>query len=153
MVGGVGGCSRATGGSLRASSALTIGSLGGGYYFNGSLQEVAGYGRALTAGRIQAHYWAGAAQLTATSSAGPGQFPNQALYSRNALADQPQGYWRLGEGAGSLAGDTSGYGNTGVISGGVSLDVVGAPTDGDGAARFDGPTGAITVANAAALDF
>src|SRR5260370_7334539 len=46
----------ATGGSLSESTALTIGSLGGAYYFNGSLQEAAVYAQALTPASPHAPY-------------------------------------------------------------------------------------------------
>ncbi len=111
-------------------------------YLNGRLDEVAVYATALTTARVRAHFQASQVQ-----------FPNQTLYSRNALSDQPQGYWRLGDGTGRSVADFSGNGNTGSIAGGVTLNAGSVTTDGNTAASFDGSTGTITVANVPALNF
>jgi Concanavalin A-like lectin/glucanases superfamily/Immunoglobulin domain/Immunoglobulin I-set domain len=60
-----------------------IGSYAGNRGFDGWLQEVAFYGTALSATDIAAHYNAGQT--------------NGANYASLVLADQPLGYWRLGE--------------------------------------------------------
>ena len=57
----------------------------------------------------------------------------------------PVGQWRLNEGAGNAAGRTSGYGDNGILVGGVSW--TGGP---NGAAlRSDGNTGNVRVPDAA----
>lgn len=47
-------------------------------------------------------------------------------YANAVLADSPVAYWRLGESSGTSAADTSGNGNTGTYTGGVTLGVPGA---------------------------
>jgi hypothetical protein len=74
-----------------------------------------------------------------------------ASYSGAVLADAPAAYWRLGETAGPAV-DKSGHGANGTYSGGVTRAVPGALTgDPDPAADFDGASGAVTVADSAAL--
>lgn len=71
-------------------------------------------------------------------------------YAREVLADGPVGYWKLGEQIVAVAVDSSGNGNTGTYTGGVTLAQTGALTgDADTAALFDGTTGYVTVPNAA----
>ena len=72
---------------------------------HGRLDEIAIYGTALSAARVQAHYTPGA----------------PATYASTVLADSPVAYWRLGEASGSSAADSSGNGNGGSYAGGVTL--------------------------------
>jgi len=73
-------------------------------------------------------------------------------YAARVLADGPIGYWRLGEPPGSLtAGDSSGGGNSGTYSGGVTLGQPGFH-GGDTAALFDGRTGRVVVPNSVSLN-
>lgn len=79
--------------------------------------------------------------LLASQNARSGQ-----AYKATVLADSPVGYWRLGEASGTNAADSSGNGNTGTYTGGVTLGQPGAiQADPDGlvnaAALFDGSSG------------
>ena len=90
--------------------------------FQGRLDEVAIYGTALSTARVQAHYFAGA----------------PATYASTVMADSPVAYWRLGEASGSSAADSSGNGNGGSYSGGVTLGAPALINDPNTAASFDG---------------
>ena len=62
-------------------------------------------------------------------------------YYQEVTADNPVGYYRLGEaaGSGSVASDSSASAaESGSVNGGVTLGVAGALADGDTAAHFDG---------------
>jgi hypothetical protein len=73
-------------------------------------------------------------------------------YAVEVLADQPVGYWRLGEAPGSASAvDASGNGNTGSYSGGVTLGLPGFH-GGDTAALFDGKDGRVLVLNSDSLN-
>jgi hypothetical protein len=73
-------------------------------------------------------------------------------YANRVLADGPIGYWRLGEmPPGTTAADSSGGGNNGTYSGGVTLGQPGFH-DGDTAALFDGRTGRVVVPNSVSLN-
>ena len=74
-------------------------------------------------------------------------------YSATVQGDGPIAYWRLGEAAGAAtAADATGNGNTGTYSTSVALGAPGAVVDDpDTAARFDGTSGKIAVADSAAL--
>ncbi|NQU21797.1 MAG: PEP-CTERM sorting domain-containing protein [Candidatus Nealsonbacteria bacterium] len=75
-----------------------------------------------------------------------------ASYSEAVLADEPIGYWRLGEASGSTAADASGHGLNGTYYGGVTRDQPGALVgDPDTAAAFNGSTGYINVGSRASL--
>lgn len=76
-----------------------------------------------------------------------------ASFSAEVLADQPIGYWRLGEAPRSTsAADASGNGNAGAYSSsGITLGRPGLHA-GDTAALFDGVTGRIVVPNSASLN-
>lgn len=75
------------------------------------------------------------------------------VYARMVMADHPAGYWRLNEPANStVVADTSGSGHAGTVSGGVTLGQSGPLADGSTTAAFDGATGAVQVADAAAFD-
>lgn len=77
--------------------------------------------------------------------------PNE--YAAAVSADNPIGYWRLGEAAGSTsAADASGHGNNGTYSsGGITLGQPGFH-GGDTAALFTDPAGRIIVPNSAILN-
>lgn len=70
--------------------------------------------------------------------------PARAPYRDQVIADGATGYWRLGEASGTVAADNSGHGNTGTISGGVTVAQPGALADGDTAALLDGASGKVT---------
>src|SRR5204863_6937374 len=71
-------------------------------------------------------------------------------YPAAVLADQPAGYWRLGEAAGTTATDASGNHLDGTYQGNVTLGVPGALVgDTDSAADFAG--GVLTVPDAPGL--
>jgi len=72
-----------------------------GNFFTGSLDEVRIYNRALSASEIQALYKSGAQKFTAPPT-------NLGLV----------GYWSMNEGTGTVAGDGSGNGNRGILTGG-----------------------------------
>ena len=75
-------------------------------------------------------------------------------YSNEVMADNPIGYWRFSEAAGPTVADSSGNGNNGTYSGGVTLGQPGLPpgVPGDTAALFDGRTGRVVVSNSASLN-
>lgn len=74
-------------------------------------------------------------------------------YRDEVLADNPVGYWRLGDQVGHAASDESGA-PSGSLRGGVTLGVPGAlARDGDKAMRFDGSTGYVRVGDRRDLDF
>jgi hypothetical protein len=68
------------------------------------------------------------------------------------LADDPLGYWRLGETSGSTATDSSGHGRNGAYVNGVGLGIAGALLgDSNTAASFDGVNDCVQVPNDTAL--
>src|SRR5438132_757282 len=72
-------------------------------------------------------------------------------YEARVRADNPIGYWRLGEAPGATtAADISGNGNNGAYSGGITLGQPGFH-DGDTAALFDGRSGRIVVRDSGTL--
>jgi hypothetical protein len=77
-------------------------------------------------------------------------------YRDVVLADNPAGYWRLGESSGTVAADATGGGNPGTYLGGVTLGVPGGlPGDPDRAARLDGSNDRVSMGDPASgvLDF
>ena len=96
-----------------------------------------------------AHTPDAAIEVDARADAGSGS----ASFTAEVLADQPIGYWRLGEAPGSTsAADASGNANTGAYSStGITLGQPGFHA-GDTAALFDGATGRIVVSNSASLN-
>src|SRR5688572_26391245 len=77
-------------------------------------------------------------------------------YAAEVMADNPAGYWRLGEASGTSAADESANASHGLYKNGVVLGVPGAiATDANSAARFDGGNDLVEVADPAggALDF
>ena len=77
-------------------------------------------------------------QGTCTASAGSVSCAIGTLLRNPVLADQPAGYWRLGESAGATAAADAAGTNTGTYTG-VTLDAPGA-VPGDSAASFSGPS-------------
>jgi hypothetical protein len=78
--------------------------------------------------------------------------PISSNYLNAVLADQPIGYWRLGEKSGTAAADSSGNGNVGSYVGGYTLAQPGAlPTDTDTSVLYNGSTGLTVVPDSAAL--
>jgi Concanavalin A-like lectin/glucanases superfamily len=72
-------------------------------------------------------------------------------YSAVVLADNPAGYWRLGD-SGATAADASGNGRDGTLSGGITTGAAGALAgDADTGMTFDGSTGVIVLGNLAAF--
>jgi Concanavalin A-like lectin/glucanases superfamily len=71
-------------------------------------------------------------------------------YRAAVVADNPVGYWRLGDPAGSTTCHAvPGYGTDGTVIGGVTFGVPGAlKGDPNTAAQFDGVTGTIDLGNA-----
>ncbi len=68
------------------------------------------------------------------------------------MADSPVSYWRLGETGGTVAADSA-DGNTGTITGGVTLGIPGAlPNDTNTAMTFNGTDGYISGLDTANLD-
>jgi hypothetical protein len=111
-----------------------------GEFFSGSLDEVAIYPRALTAGEIAQHYSVG--RLSGTFPAGS--------YADKVITAGPSNYWRLGESSGTTAVDIISAKN-GTISGGVTLSQPGALADGNTAMTFDGVDDQIVTAAAVAF--
>lgn len=72
-------------------------------------------------------------------------------FAAEVSADGPLGYWRLGEGPGQPAADSSPNGNNGTYNGGITLGLPGF-RGGDTAALFDGATGILRVANSPTLN-
>ena len=71
------------------------------------------------------------------SHAGKLEFTVGKDYQGVVLADSPIGYWRLGDGAGTVAKDISGQGNDGTYTAGMLLNAGGGITgDADGAGTF-----------------
>ncbi len=104
-------------------------------YFNGSIDEVAVYPAALSAGRILAHYQS--SQLAPIPTTGT----SVGTYNGDVSIDRPVGYWRLGEPAGTIVvTDSSGNGNAGTSGGaGLTLGQAGAlATDSATSASFNG---------------
>ena len=66
-------------------------------------------------------------------------------YATEVTQDNPAGWWRLGDVAGTIAQDATAGGNDGAYSAGIALDQAGAIADDpDGAVTLDG-TGAVTL--------
>jgi len=63
-----------------------------------------------------------------------------ATYSQSVLADSPAVYYRLGEGSGTTAADSSGNGRNGAYLSGAQLGIAGATGDGDTAINVNNAT-------------
>ena len=118
-----------------AGTSLNLsGWVGGGYNLaGGAMDEAAVYNKELPAAQVGVHYRAGAP-----------------AYVTTVMVDNPTGYWRLGESAGTVASDSSGNALTGSYVGGVTLGQAGAVGDGT-AALLDGSTGYANLTNNATL--
>jgi hypothetical protein len=109
-----------TGSIASSGQPLQIGRLPGGNYFDGTVDEVAVYGSALSESRIQAHYIAGRA------------------YRDVVLDSSPVSYWRLGESSGTSAADEKNAHN-GTYTNGPTLAKSGAIAGNQNTAvSFDG---------------
>ncbi|HEV3260444.1 MAG TPA: hypothetical protein VG013_26550, partial [Gemmataceae bacterium] len=65
-------------------------------------------------------------------------------YMQTVLADNPAGYWRLGEASGTTASDSSGNGHNGTYMGGVTLGQPGAIAgDPNTSVAFNGTNGIV----------
>jgi hypothetical protein len=102
-------------------------------YWNGSIDEVRLYSRALTAAEVAGLYSQGAAQMRAAGKLGL------------------VGYWPFDEGSGTVAGDMSGNQNNGTLSG--STLPAWAPGKYGKALSFDGSTSYIPISRTVADDF
>lgn len=79
--------------------------------------------------------------------------PRRLGYASEVLADDPAGYWRLGEVSGTTAADSGGGALDGTYTGGVTLGEAGAPdTEADTAVLLNGTTGYVALPTAAALN-
>jgi RHS repeat-associated protein len=115
------------GGSLNTTTGYGLEIGGGDAPFNGSIDEVAIYPTALSAGQLRTHWRVGIAgscrSLPATG------------YGAVVAADQPNRYYRVGESAGRSAGDYSGNCRNGAYNYDAVRAVGGVTLDGDGAVR------------------
>ncbi|HUY32931.1 MAG TPA: PKD domain-containing protein [Pirellulales bacterium] len=99
-------------GTPSANSVTNLADVGGtaGYYFSGELNQFAFFNQALTATQIQAQY---AARANGT-------------YNATVIGQGPVAYYPMNETSGTVAVDSSGYGNNGAISAsGVTLGAAG----------------------------
>jgi hypothetical protein len=102
--------------------------------FNGAIDEVALYNTALTATKIRTHYNTGR------------------CYKDAVLADNPAGYWRLGETSGATAADGM-RGRHGTYTNAPTLNQTGALNgDANPAVTFDGTTEYVSVPYDSALN-
>ncbi len=112
----------------------------GGEYFNGKIDELRFYGRALSAAEMKALYTQGVSSSINSGNSQPegGNSPDGGL----------AGYWALDDGSGTTATDSSTNGNTGTLTNGPTW------TTGqmNGAVDFDGTDDYITIADADSLD-
>jgi len=113
-----------TGSVPRSTLNAAIGAhcFGGKDFFNGVIDEVAIYDYARTAEDVQNDF--------------------------NSVAKNPVGYWRFDEGSGTVAGDSSGNGNTGTLKNGPQWvdGVIGK------ALKFDGTNDYVYVPHSSSLD-
>ena len=104
-------------------------------YLNGSIDEVAVYGRALTLAQVRAHYEA----TGRTTAVAP--VPADA-YGQSVRESDPELYWRFNEASGTTALDTSAYGSPGTYRTGAAPGAAGALAGvTNGAATFNGSSG------------
>jgi hypothetical protein len=114
------------------------------FRFNGGLSEVAFFNRLLTQAEISAEYNAA----------------NGGNYAATILGQGPVGYYRLGESSGTIAFDSSAYGNNGYLDAGQPLWVdstapigLGTPVTGSGSSfTFTPPTGGHYLVNLTVTD-
>ncbi|WP_053203293.1 LamG-like jellyroll fold domain-containing protein [Jiangella muralis] len=134
---------------------LKVGARGDGAadLFEGWIDEVAVYDTALSADQLDAHYVKGilgtagerdvqpaaADPAESLQPAGPAAQAAPGEYAAQVMADQPVGYWRLGESSGTVAQDASGTSNNGTYTGAVMPGHPGGLAgDPDTAAQFMG---------------
>jgi RHS repeat-associated protein len=114
-------------------------------YFTGLIDEAAVYAGALSPARILAHYQA--------SRLGAGAPTGWSLgtYAANVSADQPVGYWRLGEASGQAA-DSSGNAHPSTIANAISYSTPGAIIgDTDNSIGFNGTSSYLSIPYTASL--
>jgi hypothetical protein len=121
--------------TMSSKAPLEIGDSAADPAFAGQIDDVAVYGYALPKARILAHYDAARYQ--------PPTFADE------VGSDEQDGYWRLGDAAGSaVVADATGNGAGGTPQNGVALGVAGAlAEDSDTAAHFNGTGAAIDMGN------
>lgn len=130
------GSQRTAGGVYTGTGTFYVaGQWDGGARYNGTIDEVAVYGTALSPSRVSAHYGAAVG-----------------AYAYAVLADSPTGYWRLEEASGTTALDASRNGRHGAYSGGVALAQPGI-LSGGACASFNGSSGGVSVPDVPAWDF
>lgn len=119
------------------STALTIGCYENlpktsAYCFKGLVDEVAVYGSAISAARVQAHY-------NEQGTPPPALPPPTTAYPKAVLVDSPVAYWRLGDSSGSLMVDQRQAHDGVYVQPAPQLAQAGAPKgDSDTAVRFSG---------------
>jgi len=108
-----------------------------GYFYNGALDEVKFYQKALTPNEVQREFNRGAGTVM---GAGP----------HNGAGTSPIGYWKLDEGSSYSAFDTSGNNNTGILT---NMDAKSDWVTGKvgKALDFDGSDDYITVADSSSI--
>ena len=140
------GACHAAGAIYYSSDMVAIGRDGGyaGNYFTGRIDEVAIYGRALTAAEVQGHYTVG------SCPAAPA--PSDA-YGKAVLAGGPLGYWRLDDASpAACVLDASGHNLDGLAGGGVTANQPGAlGNNPDAALGFNGTTGYVSLGDPTVL--
>ena len=107
-------------------------------FYDGTIDEIAFYDYALTAGRVKEHYNLGKIGKITPES-----------YEEQVLVDDPVAYWKLDESSGTTAVDATGNGHDGTISN-VGLNQQNLITTGN-SANFDGASSRIDVSASPAL--
>ncbi|MBY0369702.1 hypothetical protein K2X33_03385, partial [bacterium] len=118
--------------TMQTSYAFNIGHRpsGGGYYYNGVIDDVAVFPTALSTAQIASLYRAGKVGKTVDFTVGK-------TYETAVLTDSPVAYWRLGDASGSKAAhDSSGNGNIGTYTSTTLGSTSGLSGDSDTAATF-----------------
>ena len=109
-----------------------------------TIDDVALYGKALTATQVSSHFTNG------TGSATPPP-PPPSGYQAAVTADGPKGYWGLGETSGTSAADIAGS-DTGTYRNGVTLGATSLTSDtADRAATFDGVNDSVSLPSTSGL--
>ena len=116
---------------------LFLGSWGANHLWDGRLDEIAIYNRALSPTEVSEHQQAGSSVVSG--------------YPESVLADGPAGYWRLGESSGTGAADSSGNGNDGAYVGSPGLGAPGLVAGADTAVDFDAIDDRVTVDDSPSL--
>ncbi|HZV73099.1 MAG TPA: LamG-like jellyroll fold domain-containing protein, partial [Conexibacter sp.] len=97
--------------------------------------------------------WGPTATDTITYNPPPPPPPPTSAYGRTVAADNPVGWWRLGDTSGTTAADQEGL-NNGTYAGGVTLGQPSLlPSDPDKAVAFDGATGNVRIPPVVAFNF